>query len=89
MSTQHYLKKLSPFKNAKINKIKYYFSFLETLNESENNIISDDFYHKNPLYQNPKLLKEVLHSFTQRGIAPDTNFVDALDEYFRFRVENC
>lgn len=89
MRTQHYLKKLSPLKNAKIQKVNYYFRFLSTLSETENQQISDDFYLKHPLFKHQKLLKEVLGSYDQKGIAPDTNFVEALDDYFRVRVENC
>lgn len=89
MISQHYLRKLSPLKNAKIQKITYYYHFLNTLSDVENQSISDDFYQNYPLFKNPKLLKEVLQSFKEKEIAPDTNFVEALDDYFRVKVENC
>lgn len=89
MIAQQYLKKLTPLKSAKIQKVNYYYQFLATLSEDENQNISDDFYIQHPIFHNQKLLKDVLNSFVEKNFAPDTNFVEALDDYFRFRVENC
>lgn len=89
MIAQQYLKKLYPLKSAKIQKTKYYYQFLVTLSNDENQSISDDFYVQHPIFYNQKLLKDVLNSFVEKKIAPDTNFIEALDDYFRFRVENC
>lgn len=89
MISQKYLRKLSPLKSAKIQKITFYYQFLNTLSDTENQSISDDFYQNHPLFTNQKLLKEILQSFKEKEIAPDTNFVEALDDYFRVKVENC
>lgn len=89
MIAQQYLKKLTPLKSAKIQKVNYYSQFLATLSEDENQSISDDFYIRHPIFYNQKLLRDVLNTFIEKNIAPDSNFVEALDDYFRFRVENC
>ncbi|WP_435357801.1 hypothetical protein [Emticicia sp. SJ17W-69] len=88
MNTQ-YLEELLPLKKARLQKTNVYFLHLKNLTPQENEFITENFYTKYPFYSDSKTLIQVLHAFVKKSIAPDANFIEALDEFFAIKAKNC
>jgi hypothetical protein len=88
METSHYFSILEAERPKRFQKVFHYSKFLELLSAEENKQISQEFYKSFPSDEVFKPLNELLKEIVERQITPNFAFIEALDEYFRFRVKS-
>jgi hypothetical protein len=88
MQISRYFSILEAERSNRFQKVVHYSKFLEILSTEENEQISQEFYKRFPSDGAFKPLNELLKEMVERQITPDSAFIEALDEYFRFRVKS-
>jgi hypothetical protein len=89
MPISHYFSILEVERTKRFQKILHYSAFLSNLSEAESKQISQEFYQKFPSDEAFKPLNELLKGMICRQVSPDSTFVEALEDYFIFRIKSA
>jgi hypothetical protein len=89
MPFSHYFSILEAERPKRFQKVFHYSKFLELLSAEENTQISQEFYKRFPSDEVFKPLNELLKEMVERQITPESVFVEALEDYFIFRIKSA